>query len=659
MAKRKILIADPERSWSEELSELWNRKEFEGFLGDDEFDVVAANNYDGALRELQQSQFIHVLITDIHLNSAGTDERGIELINFIRQKGVDTEVFVLYRSIETKMVKRLLGSDCGVGAENLIAKKRQGNDDFYSPEDFLLRVVAGAKRAEEARLAAVKHAEATRLDIFVVMPFADTYQPVFLYIQEVAEVMDKVCATAEQRLASETENDIMSDIRYGIQKAEVVIAELSGNNPNVYFELGLSSAWQKKIVLIAEEKEKGKIPDILSRYRIVFYQAQWGKEATLQVPLRERLEKEFSIKEQAKKISVDVVPSLCFVATSPTKDGWNVYKDIIRDVVDQVGMENLYLWDDTKWHVFEDGEGGKPELIEQKLAEAFAFVADLSGNDPTVFYLAGLALGLEKRYKFLYLQDQEQEVPFDVKHLRLLKYSNNTDDELENVRRVLHEILRAMREKFWQASNQVSGGGGSAVSKPTRKTVAKTSILFLAAEPTNKVRLRLEKEFHKIKEELSKAKKRRHFALKSPEFSLRAQDITRAFLETEVQIVHFSGHGSAMGQLYFETEEGDALPVEPQILAELFKQFSGKIKCVILNACYSEMQAQAIVEHIDYVIGMHQKISNVAAVAFSVGFYQALGAGKNIEEAFEMGKIQSGLNDAPEYQTPVLLKRKK
>ena len=100
------------------------------------------------------------------------------------------------------------------------------------------------------------------------------------------------------------------------------------------------------------------------------------------------------------------------------------------------------------------------------------------------------------------------------------------------------------------------------------------------------------------------------------------------------------------------------MPVEPEILADLFRKFSKKIKCVVLNACYSEKQAEAISKHIDYVIGMRHGISDSAAMAFSIGFYQALGAGEDIEEAFESGKIQSGMQSAPEYQTPVLHKRK-
>ena len=77
----------------------------------------------------------------------------------------------------------------------------------------------------------------------------------------------------------------------------------------------------------------------------------------------------------------------------------------------------------------------------------------------------------------------------------------------------------------------------------------------------------------------------------------------------------------------------------------------------IFSACYSESQAQAIAENIEYVVGMNQAIGDKAAIAFSVGFYQALGAGRSIKEAYELGCVQIGLHGAPEYLTPILIRK--
>ncbi|MDZ7317942.1 MAG: CHAT domain-containing protein, partial [candidate division KSB1 bacterium] len=100
--------------------------------------------------------------------------------------------------------------------------------------------------------------------------------------------------------------------------------------------------------------------------------------------------------------------------------------------------------------------------------------------------------------------------------------------------------------------------------------------------------------------------------------AVRICDLRRALLDCEPQIVHFSGHGQADGNV-LEDETGKAIVVEPEALAGLFELFSKQVECVLLNACYSETQAAAINRHIKYVVGMVKEISDRAAIEFAVG----------------------------------------
>jgi len=74
--------------------------------------------------------------------------------------------------------------------------------------------------------------------------------------------------------------------------------------------------------------------------------------------------------------------------------------------------------------------------------------------------------------------------------------------------------------------------------------------------------------------------------------------------------------------LYIENQVGEAHPISPDASVALFGQFANHVKCVILNSCYSEIQANAIAKQIDYVIGMNQAIGDKAAIAFTVGFFR-------------------------------------
>ena len=55
---------------------------------------------------------------------------------------------------------------------------------------------------------------------------------------------------------------------------------------------------------------------------------------------------------------------------------------------------------------------------------------------------------------------------------------------------------------------------------------------------------------------------------------------------------------------------------------------------------------------------MNTSIGDRAAIAFSVGFYQALGAGRAIDDAFDLGCTQIHLKGIPEYLTPIIHRRK-
>ena len=79
----------------------------------------------------------------------------------------------------------------------------------------------------------------------------------------------------------------------------------------------------------------------------------------------------------------------------------------------------------------------------------------------------------------------------------------------------------------------------------------------------------------------------------------------------------------------------------------------------MLNACYSEVQARAIAQHIPYVVGMTKAIGDRAAIAFAVGFYRALGASLTIQEAYEFGCLEIQSQHTLEHLTPVLIQKDK
>jgi hypothetical protein len=182
------------------------------------------------------------------------------------------------------------------------------------------------------------------------------------------------------------------------------------------------------------------------------------------------------------------------------------------------------------------------------------------------------------------------------------------------------------------------------------------TILILTANPKGTSRLRLDQEVRDIAEGLQRAKKRDQFVLES-RLAVRPRDIQRAMLDINPSIVHFSGHGTGDEGLVFEDETGSAKLVDGEALAGLFELFADQVECVVLNGCYSEVQASAISQQINYVIGMNKAIGDKAAIEFAVAFYDALGAGKPVEFAHKFACAAIRVAGVREQLTPILKKK--
>ena len=167
--------------------------------------------------------------------------------------------------------------------------------------------------------------------------------------------------------------------------------------------------------------------------------------------------------------------------------------------------------------------------------------------------------------------------------------------------------------------------------------------------------LRLNAEVRRIEEALRRSQYRDRFKI-TTRLAVRTIDLKRAMLEHRPQILHFSGHGTEAKGLVLENETGTAQLVSTEALGRLFGAFDqSPIECVLLNACYSEVQAGAIHQFVDCVIGMNQPIGDQSAVQFAEGFYEALGAGSSYAEAFNFGCSAIDLAGSSEYLTPQLI----
>ena len=159
-------------------------------------------------------------------------------------------------------------------------------------------------------------------------------------------------------------------------------------------------------------------------------------------------------------------------------------------------------------------------------------------------------------------------------------------------------------------------------------------ILILASNPRKD--LDLEREIRYLQEVIERSRNREYLDVEVG-LAVRPEDLQGLFLKHEPDIVHFCGHGTGKPGLVLQDDAGLEKLVSTDALSNLFELCSEWVKCVLLNACYSEVQANAMVQHINYAIGMNHEIRDDAAIAFATGFYQALGYGQPIGQAYRFG----------------------
>jgi len=125
---------------------------------------------------------------------------------------------------------------------------------------------------------------------FVVMQFSDEYNDLFNeVIKPVCEDYGLECERADDFF---TTNVIIQDIVQSIISASVIIAEITPDNPNVFYEVGYSHAIGKPTILLCDRK-RDKLPFDLSSFRTLFYENSIAGKSKVEQKLRKYLENIF------------------------------------------------------------------------------------------------------------------------------------------------------------------------------------------------------------------------------------------------------------------------------------------------------------------------------------------------------------------------------
>jgi hypothetical protein len=123
--------------------------------------------------------------------------------------------------------------------------------------------------------------------VFVVMQFGEPYDS--LYREVIKPVSQEMGFKAVRGDDVFRPGIILQDIWRDIVSSDVIIAEITPANPNVFYELGLAHAMGKQTVLLAN-RQIDKLPFDVSGYRVIFYDDTIGGKRDVERTLRLHLQ---------------------------------------------------------------------------------------------------------------------------------------------------------------------------------------------------------------------------------------------------------------------------------------------------------------------------------------------------------------------------------
>jgi hypothetical protein len=123
--------------------------------------------------------------------------------------------------------------------------------------------------------------------IFVIMPFTEPFDSLY------REVINPVASDLGFEVVRVDEvvgpGVIIEDIQRQIESSHAVVAEISSQNPNVFYELGYAHALRKPAILLVRRSDGPAMPFDIRSYRAIFYDDSIGGKKAVERKLQQHL----------------------------------------------------------------------------------------------------------------------------------------------------------------------------------------------------------------------------------------------------------------------------------------------------------------------------------------------------------------------------------
>ena len=190
---------------------------------------------------------------------------------------------------------------------------------------------------------------------FVLMPFDKTFDDIYkLGIKETANTLGILAERVDEQMFQE---GILERIYRQIELADLVVADMTGQNPNVFYEVGYAHAKGKLCILLTQRAED--IPFDLKHHRHIVYGSSVSE-------LRTQLMEEMAwakaqvdtIRSSRIKVSIKETFGLLekskFVASSTVDFKVDLHNETTNTSAE---IDAIYFFSKKGWTLYQDGKG--------------------------------------------------------------------------------------------------------------------------------------------------------------------------------------------------------------------------------------------------------------------------------------------------------------
>lgn len=163
--------------------------------------------------------------------------------------------------------------------------------------------------------------------------------------------------------------------------------------------------------------------------------------------------------------------------------------------------------------------------------------------------------------------------------------------------------------------------------EPSRQN-SEVRVLCLAAQPGDKARLRLGAEYREIVRETRGSR-----VVPTIRQAVQYEDLDACLYDARPHILHFSGHGTAGGEILLEDHGGFGHPLGAAALARVLAAF-GRLSAIVLGSCHTAAAARPLLAVSDVVVGASGPLHDICALHFTRHLYRGVAAGEPVARAF-------------------------